>query len=82
VSSRVIDEQILTISASGWTFFETFILYDYETVSMWYPVVCGEGFTCISGAFEDYTLPFYVAELTTWAEWVSANPLSKYLKYP
>jgi len=79
VCSREINDQILTLSASGWTYFDTFILYDYETESMWFPVVCGAGFTCITGVFEDLTLPLFPSELTGWTEWKNEHPDSKYL---
>ena len=34
--SREIDGEILTLSAGGWTYGRTFVLFDYETESLWY----------------------------------------------
>ena len=36
--SREIDGQILTLDPSGWTYHRTFVLYDYETETLWYPL--------------------------------------------
>jgi hypothetical protein len=35
VYSREIDGKTLTLSASGWTYDRLFVLYDYETESIW-----------------------------------------------
>ena len=37
VYSREIDGQTLTIIPSGWTYESTFVLYDKESGSLWYP---------------------------------------------
>jgi hypothetical protein len=37
VYSRQIDGRNLTLVPSGWTYDNTFVLYDRETGSLWYP---------------------------------------------
>lgn len=37
VYSREIDGRVLTLAPSGWTYKRTFVLYDKETGSLWYP---------------------------------------------
>jgi hypothetical protein len=43
VNRRNIEDQTLTFSPSGWTYNYTFVLWDYETGSMWLPVNCDCG---------------------------------------
>lgn len=80
--SRVIDDEILTLSASGWTYQNTFVLFDYETESMWYHLAGTDGLTCISGTYADRVLEESRSTLTRWPDWHSENPQSKFLKYP
>ena len=54
--SREIDNEILTLSASGWTYQNTFVLFDYETESIWYHLSGKDGLTCISGNYADRVL--------------------------
>ena len=79
--SREIDDQVLTLSASGWTYEFTFVLYDYETESLWYHLPGTDGLTCISGQYADRTLFEFIATVTRWRDWVEANEGSKILKY-
>jgi hypothetical protein len=81
VYSREIDGTILTLSASGWTYDFTFVLYDYETESLWYHLPGEDGLTCISGFYADRKLGEFVSTQTRWRDWVSAHPESKYLDY-
>jgi hypothetical protein len=80
VYSRKINDQILTFSASGWTYNFTFVLFDYETESMWYPIKSGFGPTCVGGEFKDLTLPAFESEITYWSTWKKKRPNTKYLK--
>jgi len=82
VYSREIDGEILTLSASGWTYRNTFVLFDYETESLWYHLEGKDGLTCISGTYADRELEELPSTLTRWNSWVNSNPQSKYLKYP
>ena len=78
--SREIDGNILTLSASGWTYAYTFVLFDYETESMWYHREGENQLTCISGTYADRHLPELTSTQTRWSEWVETNPKSKILK--
>ncbi len=80
--SREIDGRVLTLSSSGWTYDLTFVLYDYETESLWYHLEGEEQLTCISGKFADRTLPEFQSTLTRWRTWKDMEPDTKFLKYP
>jgi hypothetical protein len=82
VYSREIDGNILTLSASGWTYNNTFVLYDYETESLWYHLSGTDGLTCIGGIYADRVLPEFHSAFTRWNTWVRGYPKSKFLKYP
>jgi hypothetical protein len=55
VYSRKIDDQILTIVPSGWTYKDTFVLYDRETETLWYPY--RKGLKGIQGKYFNRWLP-------------------------
>ncbi len=83
MNSREIDGRTLTLAASGWTYQYTFVLYDYETESLWHPVGEGDGtdrFLCISGEFAGRKLNPLPSELTTWRRWVNEHPETWILK--
>lgn len=78
--SRKIDGKVLTFSASGWTYNFTFVLYDYETESIWYPLKKGMGPTCVAGTYKNITLPGYESKVTYWSTWKKSHPDTKYLR--
>ena len=80
--SREIDGKVLTLSASGWTYRRTFVLFDYETESMWYHMKGDNALTCISGEYADRRLPELGSTFTRWNRWKADFPDSKILKYP
>jgi len=80
VYSREIDGKILTLSASGWTYKNTFVLYDFETESLWYHLEGTDGLTSISGFYADRKLKEYRSSFIRWNQWVAENPDTKYLK--
>jgi hypothetical protein len=82
VYSRVISDTVLTLSASGWTYNNTFVLYDYETESLWYHRSGQDGLTCISGHYADRKLNELNSTLLRWNTWHAQNPNTKYMKYP
>lgn len=79
--SREIDDQVLTLSASGWTYRNTFVLFDYETESMWYHLEGEEGLTGISGQYADRKLAEFESTYTRWNNWVKMHPDTGILKY-
>ena len=80
--SREIDGEILTLGASGWTYRNTFVLYDFETESMWYHLQGSDGLTCISGTYADRKLPQFESTLAPWNRWKADFPASKILEFP
>jgi hypothetical protein len=81
VYSREIDGKVLTLSASGWTYRDTFVLYDYETESIWYHLEGFNGLTCISGIYADRKLPELGSVRTRWNTWKAGHPDTKYLEF-
>jgi hypothetical protein len=80
VYSREIDDQVLTLAASGWTFKRTFVLYDHETESLWYHLPGTNGLTCVNGFYVDRFLPELTSTRIRWNKWVEQRPNSKFLK--
>ena len=78
--SRKIDDQVLTFSASGWTYNFLFVLYDFETKSMWYPMQKGMGPTGIGGVYADRTMIGIPSTETYWSSWKKTHPDTKILK--
>ncbi len=79
--SREIDGQKLTLSASGWTYNYTFVLYDYQTESLWYHLEGEDSLTCIAGAWADRKLPELGATVTRWREWKAEHPETRFVSY-
>jgi len=92
VYSREFDGQALTLSASGYTYYYTFILFDFETESMWLPTNAGPQFesdTCgctlvgITGQYAGrLRLPLTSTPILPWHEWYTNHPDSWVLKNP
>ncbi len=80
--SREIDDQVLTLSASGWTYKRTFVLYDLETESLWYHLEGTDGLTCISGQYLGQHLAEFPSTFTRWDEWQASHPETGILQYP
>ena len=77
--SREIDGRVLTMAASGWTYRDTFILFDLETESLWYHLQGTDGLTCISGFFADRRLGEFPSTLTRWWRWKEEHPNTQFL---
>jgi hypothetical protein len=83
VNSRKLLSNVLTLAPSGWTYGRTFVLYDYETESMWLPMENEKNQTemvCISGQYADQKLPEIESVMTTWNLWKRDNPDTKIMK--
>jgi Protein of unknown function (DUF3179) len=78
VYSREIDGRVLTLAPSGWTYQRTFVLYDKETGSLWFPD--DDGLLGIQGEYFMKRLPKVLFEDTVWRKWLRKNPESKILK--
>ncbi|MCP3952509.1 MAG: DUF3179 domain-containing protein [Desulfobacterales bacterium] len=76
--SREIDDQTLTLAPSGWTYRRTFVLYDKETGTLWYPRKGSlEG---IQGKYFKRRLPRLQSTDTKYNKWVQKNPDTKVMK--
>jgi hypothetical protein len=78
VYSRQIDGKELTIVPSGWTYDNTFVLYDRETGTLWYPYK--KGLKGIQGTYFDRWLSKMSSDDTIWEKWIQKHPGSKILK--
>jgi hypothetical protein len=78
VYSRQIDGRTLTLVPSGWTYKSTFVLYDRETGTLWYPYK--KGLMGIQGKYFKRWLPEIPSDDTQWGNWVKKHPGSKILK--
>jgi hypothetical protein len=78
VYSREIDGQVLTIAPSGWTYKNTFVLYDKETGTLWYPY--RKGLMGIQGQYFKRWLHKIPSEDTLWNRWKKKYPGSLILK--
>jgi len=77
VYSRRIDRTTLTISPTGWTYRSTFVLYDRETNSLWYPY--RKGLMGIQGTYFRRWLPKLPSDDTTWRRWRADHPATEIL---
>lgn len=81
--SRVLDGEILTLAASGWTYLDTFVLYDQETNSLWWGGAGPSGrpnLVCVGGEFQDRLLPRHPQfSRTIWRSWVETWPGSLFM---
>jgi len=78
VYSREINGRTLTLAPSGWTYKNTFVLYDKETQSLWYPY--RKGLKSIQGIYFKHWLPRLKSEDTQWKQWKNKNPESKIIE--
>jgi len=78
VYSRQIDGQTLALAPSGWTYNYTFVLYDRETGTLWYPYK--KGLMGIQGKHFKRWLEELSSEDTTWEKWQTKHPASKLLQ--
>ena len=75
--SRRIDNRTLTLAPSGWTYKHTFVLYDKETETLWYPYE--KGLMGIQGPYFKRWLPVIESADTQWEEWKAKHPDSAVL---
>jgi hypothetical protein len=77
VYSREIDGRTLTLAPSGWTYKRTFVLYDRETGTLWYPFK--KGLKGIQGVYFERWLPKLASQDIRWGAWQKAHPQSRIL---
>jgi len=81
VYSREIDGQILTLAPSGWTYHRTFVLYDYETETLWYPLPGTRGLTGVAGPLKDKVLSELASDRSSWRDWLRKKPQAQHMRY-
>ena len=79
--SRQLNDQTLTLAPSGWTYRRTFVLYDYETSTLWYPLPGTRGLTGIAGPLAGEVLPEIESTRARWNQWQRDNPQGKHMRY-
>ena len=80
---RSLDEQILTLAASGWTWLSTFVLWDHETGSTWFGGSGDQGWDeliCVDGPLQDRRLARVEFRRTLWRSWHQEHPGSKIMR--
>jgi len=77
VYNREIDGQQLTLAPSGWTYKSTFVLYDKESGTLWYPYK--KGLMGIQGKYFKRWLPKIPSKDTKWKDWKKRHPDSRIL---
>ena len=75
--SRELDGEVLTLSASGWTYNFTFVLFDYETETLWYHI--GESLQGIGGEHAGRTLSVQAIHRERWDIWKDGHPDTLYM---
>jgi hypothetical protein len=78
VYSREIDGTILTLAPTGWTYNDTFVLYDKESGSLWYPYK--RGLMGIQGKYFKKWLALIPSRDTNWKSWKKKHPDSLLLE--
>ena len=77
------DGTTLTLAASGWTWQETFVLWDHETGSIWFGGAGEAGWgelRCVAGPLQDTVLETVPHQRNFWRSWVAAHPETKLLR--
>ena len=76
--SREIDGRTLTLVPSGWTYKNTFVLYDRETETLWYPYK--KGLMGIQGEYFERWLEKIPSKDMSWRKWIKKFPGTKILQ--
>jgi len=78
VYSREIGGRVLTLAPTGWTYNRTFVLYDKETGSLWYPGK--KELMGIQGIYFKQRLPEIDSVKDTWQNWRKQHPDTRLMK--
>ena len=78
MNSREVDGRVLNLAPSGWTYDFTFVLYDKESGSLWYPTE--DGLMGIQGPYFERFLKKLPSEDTQWRAWRRKYPDSLILR--
>jgi len=83
VYDRILDGQTLTLAATGWTWMNTFVLWDHETESLWFGGSGALGWdrlVCIGGPLQGKRLERMIHRRTIWRSWYAEHPGSKIMR--
>jgi hypothetical protein len=83
VYGRTLDGETLTLAASGWTWQNTFVLWDHETESIWFGGAGQLGWdhlVCVEGPLQDRRLSIIPHQRTFWRTWYRAEPETKIMR--
>jgi hypothetical protein len=76
VYGREIDGDVVTFGTTGYTYDQTFVLYDRRTESMWYPFKPNQ-MNALCGRYAGTALPFLATPPPMrFADWCSEHPES------
>jgi len=84
VYESTVDGKSLTLVASGWTYHnghhDTFVLYDKETNSLWFPFAKDDFFVAIAGPLKGKKLKEIASmKRTTFSKWKKNHPKTGYI---
>jgi len=85
VYSRKINDNIkttLTLAPSGWVYINSFVLYDKQTESLWYPYPDEHLLRCVNGFYDGTILEELPSVTEPWKDWVAKHSNTKILKQP
>ena len=60
------------------TYENTFVLYDFETESLWYHLLATNCLTCVEGEYADRKLEEFEAVEIRWLNWKKIHPETHY----
>ncbi|MCH8806350.1 MAG: DUF3179 domain-containing protein [Planctomycetes bacterium] len=79
VYGREIDGEATTFGTTGYTYRQTFLLYDRKTDSVWYPLE-PDRMNAVSGKLKGKSIPFLAKPaLMPLREWVAEHPKTRVL---
>ena len=79
VYGREIDGEPTTFGTTGYTYRQTFLLYDRKTDSVWYPLE-PDRMTAVSGPLKGQSIPFLAKPaLMPLREWIAEHPKTRVL---
>ena len=79
VYGRELNGTVTTFGTTGYTYNNTFVLYDRLTESVWYPM-SGSGFDAIGGSARGRWIPFLAEPaVVSLSEWLAAHPETQVL---
>ncbi len=79
MSTRTVDGKVLTLAPTGWTYTNRFVIYDYETESLWFCLDGECNLTCVGGAYTGKELSALPSTIIKWNEWIARHPNTRFM---